>query len=361
MEHNLTAAVIGCGRMGAFTSASVILHSPPCWLPLSHAEAISAHPRLTLKALCDTNPDTLNRAAEKFSVKNRYDNPHDLLQSEKPKILGLATRTVGRSELIHAAIEAGTMAIHAEKPLCNSVEELQSLQRIFESDGVFVTWGAIRRFFGVYRQALSLANSGCYGALREVRVNLGSAPLYWTHPHSIDLLLFAASGKRIEGVQARLDNVVSMGALSRIESDPRIIAASVYFEGGLVGHITQALGSDFVLSCENAEITVRADGAKLDVYSADGGIYPSFSELEIKEDFSPTGTLGPFSLLVACLDGDLASIILNSEIKRDILKAQSVSFAMLQSHLEGSRIVNAGMSYLDPNMTIFARSGERYA
>lgn len=361
MENYLTAAVIGCGRMGAFTSESVILHSPPCWLPLSHAEAISAHPRLKLKALCDTNPDTLHRAAEKFSIQNRYDNPHDLLQSEKPNVLGLATRTLGRSGLIHAAIEAGTKAIHAEKPLCNSVAELQSLQRLFKSEDVFVTWGAIRRFFGVYRQALSLANSGRYGALREVRVNFGSAPLYWTHPHSIDLLLFAASGKRIEGVQARLDNVVTKGALSCIESDPRIIAASVYFEGGLAGHITQALGSDFVLSCENAEITVRADGATLDVYSADGGIYPSFSQLEIEEDFCPTGTLGPISHLVACLDGDLASTILNVEIKRDILKAQSVSFAMLQSHLEGSRVVDAAMSSLDPDITIFARTEERYA
>ncbi len=361
MENYLTAAVIGCGRMGAFTSESVILHSPPCWLPLSHAEAISAHPRLKLKALCDTNPENLNRAAEKFSVKNRYDKPHDLLQSEKPNLLGLATRTLGRSELIHVAIGAGTKAIHAEKPLCNSVEELQSLQRLFKSEDVFVTWGAIRRFFGVYRQALSLANSGHYGALREVRVNLGAAPLYWTHPHSIDLILFAASGKRIEGVQARLDNVVSKGALSCIESDPRIIAASVYFEGGLAGHITQALGSDFVLSCENAEITVRADGIELDVYSAGGAIYPSFSQLEIEEDFCPTGTLGPFSHLVACLDGDRVNTILNGEIKRDIIKAQSVSFAMLQSHLEGSRIVDADMSSLDPNMTIFARTGERYA
>jgi scyllo-inositol 2-dehydrogenase (NAD+) len=314
-----------------------------------------------LKALCDTNPDTLHRAAEKFSVENRFDNPYDLLQSEKPNVLGIATRTLGRSELIHAAIEAGTKAIHAEKPLCNSVDELQSLQRLFKYEDVFVTWGAIRRFFSVYKQAVSLANSGRYGALREVRVNLGSAPLYWTHPHSIDLLLFAASGKRIEGVQARLANVVSRGTRSCIESDPRIIAASVYFEGGLAGHITQALGSDFVLSCENAEITVRSDGANMDVYTADEGIYPFFSQLEIEEDFCPTGTLGPFSHLVACLDGDLASIILNGEIKRDILKAQSVSFAMLQSHLEGSRIVDAGIASLDPNMTILARTGERYA
>jgi len=359
MEHYLTAAVIGCGRMGAFTSESVILHSPPCWLPLSHAEAISAHPRLKLKALCDTDPDTLHRAAEKFGIEHRYDNPHDLLQSEKPSVLGLATRTLGRAELIHAAVEAGTKAIHAEKPLCNSVAELQSLQGLFESGDVFVTWGAIRRFLGVYKQALSLANSGRYGALREVRVNLGSAPLYWTHPHSIDLLLFAASGRRIEGVQARLDNVINEGTLSCVVSDPRIVAASVYFEDGLAGHITQALGSDFVLSCENAEIAVRADGAKLDIYSTSDSIYPQFGDLEITQKENAGGTLGPISQLVSCLEGDEANISNNVTIKHDIIKSQYISFAMVQSHLEGSRIVEP--SAIDPEMVILARTGNRYA
>lgn len=359
MGYHLTAAVIGCGRMGAYTSESVIQHAPPCWLPLSHADAISAHPRLNLQALCDTDPVMLRRAAEKFGISHCYTSPHEMLKSKKPSLLGLATRTVGRAELIHAAIEAGTKAIHAEKPLCNSVAELQSLKGLFEPDDVFVTWGAIRRFFSVYRQAMSLANSGRYGTLREVRVNLGSAPLYWTHPHSIDLILFAASGRRIEGVQARLDNVVQEGAMTNITSDPRIVTASVYFEGGLTGHITQALGSDFVLSCENAEITVRADGRKLDLYATKDGIYPQYSDLDILQTENTGGTLGPISQLVACLEGDEASIKDNAVLKREILKAQHIAFSIIQSHLEGSRIVK--QNAVDPDIVILGRTNGRYA
>lgn len=359
MEHHLTAAVIGCGRMGAFTSEAVIQYAPPCWLPLSHAEAICAHPRLKLTALCDTDPHTLRRAAEKFGIGHCYDNPNDLLKSEKPSVLGLATRTFGRADLIHSAVEAGTKAIHAEKPLCNSVSELQSLQSLFESGDLFITWGAIRRFFAVYRQALAIANSGRYGALREVRINHGSAPLYWSHPHSIDLILFAASGRQIEGVQARLDNVISEGVHSCIASDPRIVAASVYFEGGLVGHITQALGSDFILSCESAEITVRADGSKLDLYSANDSLYPQFSDLDIAKIEKEGGTLRPISQLVACLEGDEASIKNNADLKRDIINAQHIAFAMIQSHLEDSRIVSAFSA--DPNINILAKTNGRYA
>ncbi len=38
----ISAAVIGCGRMGAFTSEGVRRHAPRAWLPLAHAEAIGA-------------------------------------------------------------------------------------------------------------------------------------------------------------------------------------------------------------------------------------------------------------------------------------------------------------------------------
>jgi scyllo-inositol 2-dehydrogenase (NAD+) len=359
MERKLKAAVIGCGRMGAFTSETILKYSPACCLPLSHADAISSHPRLLLTALSDTDPILLNKAAAKFGVDRRHSDSFELLRSERPALLGLATRTLGRAELIKAAVETGTHAIHAEKPLCNSVVELHSLAGILHRPDVFLTWGAIRRFFSVYRQALALATSGRYGSLREVRVHMGSAALYWTHPHSIDLLLFAAAGKRIDGVQARLANVVNDGALVRCDSDPRIVSASVYFEGGFAGHITQAIGCDFILSCEDGEIAVRGDGGKLELYTSNGSIYPSVIELEIESSTSPTGTLGPISQLVQCLDADPTAIKANLELKRDILAAQSIAFAMLQSHLEGSRIIEP--SSIDPSMVIHAKTNGRYA
>lgn len=346
--------------MGAFTSESVIQHAPSCWFPLSHADAVVGHPHLRLVALSDTNPATLMRAAGKFGVGKCFEDPRDLLRSEKLDLLCVATRTVGRADLIRATVEAGIRAVHAEKPLCNSVAELQDLERLFASGDVFVTWGALRRYFGVYRQALAIAQSGIYGELREVRVNFGSASLFWTHPHSIDLLLFAASGRQVSGVQARLADVVACdGERTRIETDPRVLSASVYFDDGLAGHVTQALGSDFVLSCEHAEIAVRADGATMELYSTGSGVYPAVTPLEVDAAATPGGTLAPVSQLVACLEGDAASIRANAVVKRDILQAQWLAFAMVQSHLEGSRVVEP--SAVDPAMVIHAVRGGQHA
>ncbi len=354
MLQKLSAAVIGCGRMGAFTSDSVLSYAPDCCFPLNHAEAITAHPRLHLKSLCDLNTTTLLNAAKKFDVTHKYLDPFKLINTEKPALLSLATRTLGRAEIILHAIDSGICAIHSEKPLCNSVSELEELTKALDSSDIFFTWGAIRRFFGVYRQALALANSGRYGRLREVRVNMGSASMFWTHPHSIDLLLFAAGGRRIEGVQARLENVMSTGPLVEIDSDPKIVTASVYFEDDFSGHITQGIGCDFILSCETGEILVRADGACLELYSCMDSIYPRRSELEVTTHTDPSGTLGPISQLVGCLDGDLVAQKNNRELKRDIVSAQRIAFAMLQSHLEGSRITC--LTLIDPQMVIKAKT-----
>lgn len=357
--ETLKSAVIGCGRMGAFTSESVKQYAPKCYFPLSHAEAIRAHPRLELTAMVDSEALTLRRAADYYQVGKRYTDTQQMLEHEKPLLVGIATRAYGRANIIESLANRGVKAIHTEKPLCNSMFELNRLIDTFRNDNLFVTWGAIRRFLNVYQHAVELANSGVYGNLLEVRVNMGSSPLYWTHPHSIDLILFSAKDRTIDRVQARLSALENTAVRTRVENDPRIIAATIYFKEGLTAHITQALGVDFVLTCEHAEITVRADGHALDIYSGTQGEYPKFMPLAIPESNLPGGSLGPISQLVNCLDGNVISIKENYMVKQSILNSQLVAFAMLQSHLEGSKPVL--LNSLDPNLEILAISNGNYA
>lgn len=359
MNRKYSAAIIGCGRMGAFTSESVMSSAPNCCLPLSHADAIVSHPRLDLKALADKDVSALERASAKFGINRRYSDPIDLIRSESPELLGVATRTPGRAELICAAIESGTRAIHAEKPLCNSVQELRRLTNIFNRTEVSLTWGATRRFLSVYRQALDLAKSGRYGMLYEARINLGSAPLFWTHPHSIDLIFFAAEGRRLEGVQARLINVTGDLKKKHFDNDPIVEKASIFFESGFSGHITRSIGYDFILTCEYGEIVVQSDGARLELYAPRDSVYPVRTGLEIECTARPTGTLAPISHLVDCLSGDCAALEENYKIKKDIFSSQTAAFAMLQSHLEKSKIVK--LSEIDPELLIYAKTGDKYA
>lgn len=348
--------------MGAFTSDLISRHAPACWFPLNHAEAMRRHPRLRLRALCDVDSQALARAAAEHGVGAVYTDFSRMLEEVCPHLLGIATRTIGRAGVIRDAVDRGVRAMHIEKPLCNSVRELVALEARFERSGLFVTYGALRRHFAPFLAARAIAESGRYGRLREIRVNLGSGTLFWTHPHSVDLLLFGAGRRTVAGVQARLAEVSSATSACDVISDPRVMSAALHFDDGVVGHITQALGSDFVLSCSEAEIVVRADGSTSEIYAAPpGGIYPCAAPLEEPEvpPAGPTGSLAPISQLVACLDGDSAAIAANALVKRDLLLGQRILFAMLQSHLSQSRLVDPAL--LDEAIFVRAQSGDRYA
>lgn len=361
MEQRLSAAVIGCGRMGAFTSEGVRRFAPACWFPLAHAEAIAAHPGLSLVALSDTNPDMLRQAAEKYAVADTFEDPLMLLQKVRPSLVGIATRTVGRADLIAAAIANGVRALHVEKPLCNSVSELAALQRLLAATDVYLTYGTVRRFFQIYRRALALCESEVYGTLREIRVNLGGASLFWTHPHAIDLILFAAGARQVTGVQAHLAEVEFGASRSEILSDPRVVNASVHFDDGVAGHITQGLGADLVLSCTGGEIAVMADGASIECYQVpEGKAYPVRQALAASgDDAAPGGTLAPVSQLVACLEGQAAAIEANATVKRDVLRGQEIALTLVQSHLENARIIAPGA--VDPELVVHAMTGGRHA
>lgn len=346
--------------MGTFTAEVIRRHAPACWFPLSHAEAILQHPRLALRALCDSDPLALSRAASAYRVAATYGDVDRLLAEVRPALLGIATRTIGRAGLVVDAVGAGVRALHVEKPLCNGVRELASVEAALRGDA-FVTYGALRRHLAPYRFARELADSGRYGSLREIRVNLGSGTLFWTHAHSIDLILFGAGERPVAGVQARLAGVVTDGSAVDIVSDPRVVSATVHFADGVTGHVTQALGSDLVLSCSEAEIAVRADGDSLEIYSnPEGGIYPVAASLAPAAAApGPGGTLAAISQLAAALDGDPLAIAANAIVRRDLLRGQRILFAMVQSHLQRSCIVDPGG--LDDAMFVHAVSGGRHA
>lgn len=357
----IKAAVVGCGRMGAFTSEGVRRWAPECWFPLAHAEAIAAHPGLELAGLCDASADNLARAQAAYGDIPGFGDVQTLAAEVQPALVGIATRTIGRAEIIETLFAAGTRAFHIEKPLCNSVAELRRLQPIFARDDLFATYGTVRRFFHLTRVARDLVRSGRFGKLIEIRANMGRGALYWVHPHSIDWILFAAEGRKVVQVQARLGEIETGDRATEIVNDPTLLAASIWFEDGVAGHISRGPGLDLVLSCEAGEVIVRSDGRGIDIAESRSGdpYYTREAYTDAPRPSNPQGALGPVSELAACLSGDAAAITANGVNKRDIILGQTIAFAFAQSHLEGSRPVR--LDEVDETMRILARTGGNYA
>ena len=140
-------AVIGCGRMGAFTNPITEKYAPNFYFPLSHCKAISSHQDASLIALCDNSSDALSKASEKFNVSKTYKSYKQLIDDNEIDLLSIATRTNIRSEIIQYAFKKGIKAFHAEKPLCNSLKQLNELEKLFKNDD-FYKIKNLRKTFG---------------------------------------------------------------------------------------------------------------------------------------------------------------------------------------------------------------------
>ncbi len=358
MAKLLKAGVIGCGRMGAFTSEKVKKFAPNHYFPLSHTEAILAHNRIKIVGLNDVSNENLLKAGEHYGIKDLFIDFDDFIKQTNPDLICLATRTNIRADLIKKISTYGINHVHLEKPLCNSVNELRELEKIFSEDSRYFTWGAIRRHLTVYKQALQIAESNEYGKLLEIRVNFGAGKLLWTHPHSIDLILWAAGERKLEFVQAKLEELKNPEKTSKIENDPTILSSTFYFSDNLIANISRGNGMDLVLSCEDADIVVLADGHELLLYSKENGGYSSYKKIEINKS-NLNGTLAALDHLVKCFDKDQMHIALNKKLKKDILKSTEITFAMIQSHLLGSKPIS--LNDVDEDICILGKSGNFYA
>ena len=70
--EKIRSAVIGCGRMGAFTSETVKKYSPKCWFPLSHIEALICCPDTLLESICDIDKDLVDKTSSEYGVENIF-------------------------------------------------------------------------------------------------------------------------------------------------------------------------------------------------------------------------------------------------------------------------------------------------
>ncbi len=351
--------------MGAFTSEGVRLHAPPSWFPLAHAEAIAAHPRLSLEGLVDVDPAQARRAAAAHGG-TAFGSLDELLETARPALLGIATRTIGRADIIREAAASGVRAMHVEKPLCNSVGELDSLEKLLSGGEIALTLGAIRRHMTPYRAAIAHAASGGLGPLQDLQVNLGTAPLCWTHPHSIDLILAAAAGRPVAEVSARFTWLETRDVSTTVQNDPVLEWAVIRFQDGLTGRIGRVPGSDFILSGSEAALAVEADGHRIRrLHTAPGAAYPEWKDWPQWQDEASAdgpamqGTLAAVDQLVRFLDGEPEAVTRNRLLRNDILAGQRILFAMLQSHVEGSRPVS--LAGVDPAWNILAVSNGRHA
>jgi scyllo-inositol 2-dehydrogenase (NAD+) len=352
--ENLRSALIGCGRMGAFTSPNMKKWGPKCWFPLSHIEALKELNNISIEGICDVDSSLLKNAADKYGVKNIYNNYEELFSNQKIDLLCVATRTRDRFKIIQAGIENGVKAFHIEKPLCNSMKQLKELELLISDNKVCLSYGTLRRYLHIYQKAKDLADSGRFGKLLQIQVNFGEGALFWSHPHSVDMILFFSGERKLKAVQSHLSNVDSISD-NTIESDPIIEQSMMYFDDGLVGNISKIPGMDIVLGCEKGVIAIESNGGRIVIkQELDDVPYFEYSKNMITDTCKkPQGTYSAISSLINDLN--------NKDYQKNkfIFLGQKVLFGFVDSHLNNGTLID--INNISDNISVLGKSGSFYA
>jgi predicted dehydrogenase len=180
----LKAAIIGTGRIGSLLERDALRSKPH-----SHAGWYAAHPRVTLVAGADTNPERLADfgADWQISSEHLYGDHRELLAREKPDLVSICAYATERVEMARAAIEAGACGLWLEKAVACSLAQAADLRELADRAGVAIVVNHMRRADPAWRRVAEIVARGELGRLESVHVRFSGHFLH-TGTHAWDAL-----------------------------------------------------------------------------------------------------------------------------------------------------------------------------
>lgn len=354
--EKLTAAVIGLGRMGAEPSERLKGKVPKGWLPISHIESIISNSKLQLEAVCDSDSARLEHISKIYNVKNKFDDYKKLIDETSPFFLTIATRTAIRFKIIKYACEHGVKIIYLEKPISNTIDQCDEIIKIANKFDVILGYGVNRRYHETYRKAKEIIRSGTIGELEQITIEHGHTNLYWSHPHSIDLILYFANSTEIKYIQGNcsfINNYV-LDDENFIDNDPLVNNAFIELDNNIKAIISQTNGTNTRLSCSKGIITIYSDGKSLEIMELnETGYLNNPKTINVKIDKSSTENA--FDDLISSIN-NRDNIPISSE---EILTGMKILNGIFFSSLKGG--VKIAPKNIPKRLTITGKNGNYYA
>jgi predicted dehydrogenase len=259
----LTAALVGCGRIGAHTAPHLRETLPSVWFPYSHMEAIQTVPGVRVTAVCDQAVGVAKLTAEKYLVSRWFDDYEAMIAQMRPDLLLVATRMSGRSDIIEFAANSGVGGVHFEKPLAGSLRECRRAMAAADQVGMKVGYGAVRRCMDVPRRAKLLLESGELGGVLGLTIESKGVDLLWAHPHNFDLISYFLGCLEVSSVQAALEFDPAVFHEQTLDADPLVRGAMIRFETGVMASIIPSGLGAVRIACEKGELVIGGNASWL--------------------------------------------------------------------------------------------------
>jgi predicted dehydrogenase len=233
-------------------------------------EAVN-NPKAEIAALCDIDPDALDKAAGLCPTASmRYADHRKLLADEK-----LDGVVVAVPQYLHAAISSDALnagvTTFCEKPMAMDVTQCEAMIAAARRSGKGLMIGQVLRYVGAYRYALECVRSGDFGkpfAVRLIRAmgKWGSWARPWRYRRdTAGGLLLEINVHEIDLMRCILGEAVSVTA-----AGARFINAEVDYEDFITATIAFAQGGIGSLTTASCDFLGRYTG---EIYLERGTIY----------------------------------------------------------------------------------------
>jgi predicted dehydrogenase len=181
---DLRIGLVGLGRFGRL-----------------HAETLRGLPGCRLAAICDADPEVLERCGDEWEVADRYLEAEDLLAGTEVDAVDIVTGETDHGRHARLALEAGR-AVFVEKPLATRLDAAEAVQALAAETGLPVLVGNISRFDARYAFLRRECEAGRFGRVALVSAQrtfsrawfagFGSRvhPVFESMVHDLDLALW---------------------------------------------------------------------------------------------------------------------------------------------------------------------------
>lgn len=166
MEHPVTlrVALVGCGKIGSEFADDPLIKGI-----YSHAGAWCACTDADLVAICDTDPERLNRCGERHGVAARFDDLNAMLTAAQPDIVSICTPDETHAALLGRVIAApGVQAVLMEKPLALAPDDAKALVLAAARHRVLLAVNYSRRYSPAHQALAQRLRTGEIGDIQSV-------------------------------------------------------------------------------------------------------------------------------------------------------------------------------------------------
>lgn len=151
-------ALIGCGRIS-----------------VNHLAVAQENDDLDIVAICDIDPDAMQRKAEQFGIEDvpQYEDYHDLLAQERPELVAICTESGSHARIAIDCLNAGAHVI-IEKPIALSLADADAIIEAGKVNDRLVCACHQNRFNKAIRIMHDAVEGGRFGKLMH-----GAAHIRW--------------------------------------------------------------------------------------------------------------------------------------------------------------------------------------